>query len=79
MPMDERWLRENYVIDVNEQEGSEQWKNQMLTKIDLKLHGTLDIIEDKLDQNKKEENKKLIASVWKRPLKEVDQDLCRKW
>lgn len=45
--------------------------------------GWEDIIEDKLDQNKKEENKKLIAkyekliaSVWKRPLKEVDQDLC---
>ena len=81
--MDEGWLRENYVIEVNEQEGSEQWKEQMLTKIDLKLHGTLDTIEDKLDQNKKEENKKLIAkyekliaSVWKRPLKEVDQDLC---
>lgn len=43
--MDEGWLRENYVIEVNEQEGSEQWKEQMLTKIDLKLHGTLDTIE----------------------------------
>lgn len=27
--MDEGWLRENYVIEVNEQEGSEQWKEQI--------------------------------------------------
>ena len=63
MSMDEGWLRENYVIEVNEQEGSEQWKEQMLTKIDLKLHGTLDTIEDKLDQNKKKKNKNLLPSM----------------
>ena len=83
VPANGEWPCENYTVDADGQEGSKQWKNQMLTNIDLKLHKTLDTIEDKLDQNKKEENKKLIAkyekliaSVWKRPLKEVDQDLC---
>ena len=80
VPANGEWPCENYTVDAYGQEGSKQWKNQMLTNIDLKLHKTLDTIEDKLDQNKKEENKKLIAKydkliagILKRPLREVKE------
>lgn len=74
VPMDEEWPRENYIITVNGQEGSKEWKKELLIKVGLKLSGTLDNFEDKIDASKKKYYEGLINKIQERTLKEVKED-----
>lgn len=74
VPMDEEWPRENYIITVNGQEGSKEWKEELLIKVGLKLSGTLDNFEDKIDASKKKYYEGLINKIQERTLKEVKED-----
>ena len=74
VPIDEEWPRENYIITVNGQEGSKEWKEELLIKINLKLSGTLDNFEDKIDASKKKYYEGLIDKIQERTLKEVKKD-----
>ena len=74
VPMYEEWPRENYIITVNGQEGSKEWKEELLIKVGLKLSGTLDNFEDKIDASKKKYYEGLINKIQERTLKEVKED-----